>query len=46
VDRPVQKTIAAGGVYLLSAGRPSGFTLVAAAIVHDLAASALDHVES
>ncbi|WP_154018285.1 hypothetical protein [Halolamina sediminis] len=45
MDKSVQKAIAAGGVTLLMAGRPSGFTLVAAAIVHDLVASALDRVE-
>jgi len=46
MNREVPKTIAAGGVSLLMAGRPSGFTLIAAAIVHDLAVAAFEHVAS
>jgi len=46
MDREVPKTIAAGGVTLLMANRPSGFALIAAAIVHDLAVLAVDHVAS
>ncbi len=46
MDKSVPKTIAAGGVTLVWAGRPVGFTLVAAAIVHDIAVTALNHAES